>query len=125
MQRRAMVVLFILVFLGFPALALRLINLQVFQGQFLQKMASDQQLSDTKLNSKRGTIYDRNMKPFAQSASVWTVVLEPAYIDSDEKRETICNGLSEILEMDKEIWLLIFVKIHILYVKKLSKVWKI
>lgn len=102
MQRRAMIVLFILVFLGFPALAIRLINLQVFQGQFLQKMASDQQLSDTKLNSKRGIIYDRNMKPFAQSASVWTVVLEPSYIDSDEKRETICNGLSEILEMDKE-----------------------
>lgn len=102
MQRRSMVVLFILVFLGFPILALRLVNLQMIQGAHLQKMASDQQLTDTKLNSKRGTIYDRNMNPLAQSASVWTVVMEPSYIDSEEKREKICSGLHEILEIDKD-----------------------
>lgn len=96
-----MVVLIILVFIGFPLLAFRLINLQIIQGEFLQKKASEQQLTDTKVNSKRGTIFDRNMKPLAQSASVWTVVLEPSYIDSDEKRELICNGMHEILNIDK------------------------
>lgn len=96
-----MVVLIILVFIGFPLLAFRLINLQIIQGEFLQKRASEQQLTDTKINSKRGTIFDRNMKPLAQSASVWTVVLEPSYIDSEEKRELICSGMHEILDIDK------------------------
>lgn len=102
MQRRALVVLIVLVFFGFPLLAFRLINLQMVQGEFLQKMASEQQLADTKINPKRGTIFDRNMTPLAQSASVWTVVLEPSYIDTDEKRELICNGMHEILDIDKE-----------------------
>ncbi len=102
MWRRSLVVLGLLVFFGFSALALRLILLQLFQGESLQKMASEQQLADTKISAMRGTIYDRNMKPLAQSATVWNVVLEPAYINSEEKRETICNGLSEILEMPKE-----------------------
>ena len=102
MRRRSVIVLFALVFLGFPMLAIRLINLQMFQGEYLQNMASKQQLRDTKVNPRRGTIYDRNMKPLAQSATVWTVVLEPSYIDSDEKRELICSGLSEILGMQKE-----------------------
>ena len=65
-------------------------------------MASGQQMADTKVSAQRGTIYDRNMKPLAQSATVWNVVLEPAYIDSEEKRKTICDGLSDILGIEKE-----------------------
>lgn len=102
MQRRSLIVLVVLVFFGFPLLVFRLINLQMIQGEFLQKMASEQQLTDTKINPKRGTIFDRNMVPLAQSASVWTVVLEPSYIDSEEKREIICNGMHEILDIDKD-----------------------
>ena len=64
-------------------------------------MASTQQMADTKINAQRGTIYDRNMKPLAQSATVWTVVLEPAYINTEEKKETICQGMHEILDIDK------------------------
>lgn len=94
--------LIVLVFIGFPVLIFRLVNLQIVQGEYLQKMASEQQLTDTKINPKRGTIYDRNMNILAQSASVWTVVLEPAYIDTDQKRELICSGMSEILNIDKE-----------------------
>ena len=95
-------VLAILVFGGFSLLVIRLIALQICQGDFLQRMASEQQLADTKISARRGTIFDRNMKPLAQSATVWNVVLEPAYINSDEKKEIICSGLSEILDMDKE-----------------------
>lgn len=65
-------------------------------------MASNQQMADTKINAQRGTIYDRNMKPLAQSATVWTVVLEPAYINTDEKKEMICQGMHEILGIDKD-----------------------
>ena len=92
----------IIVFAGFLLLVGRLIALQFFQGEYLKKMASEQQMADTKISAKRGTIYDRNMKPLAQSATVWNVVLEPAYINSDEKRKIICDGLGEILGMEKE-----------------------
>ena len=91
----------LLVFLGFATLICRLVGLQIAQGEFLQKMAFEQQLADTVLNAQRGTIYDRNMKPLAQSATVWTVVLEPSYINTDEKRELICNGMHDILGIEK------------------------
>jgi stage V sporulation protein D (sporulation-specific penicillin-binding protein) len=79
-----------------------LINLQIVKGRFLEEMALEQQLADTKLNAKRGVIYDRNMNPLAQSATVWTLALEPAYITGDERRELICNGLHKILGIEKE-----------------------
>ena len=41
------------------------------------------------------------MKPLAQSATVWTVVLESAYLKDDAVREKIATGLSSILDMDK------------------------
>lgn len=102
MQRRAFMVLVILVFAGFLLMLIKLAHLQFFQGEFLRKRASEQQMADIKISAKRGTIYDRNMKPLAQSATVWNVVFEPAYINSDEKKKTICDGLSEILDIDKE-----------------------
>ncbi len=97
-----MVVLFILVICGFAMLIFRLAKLQLFDGEKLQTMALEQQLNDTKINAQRGTIYDCNMKPLAQSATVWTVVLEPAYLKTDDKREIVCQGLSQILDMDKD-----------------------
>lgn len=102
MWRRSLVVLILLSVIGFTLLILRLIKLQLVKGQELQKMASEQQLADTKISAQRGTIYDRNMKPLAQSATVWTVVLEPAYLKTDEKKELVCNGLHEILGIEKE-----------------------
>lgn len=102
MWRRSIIVLILLSTIGFALLIFRLINLQIVQGEDLQRMASEQQLNDTKINAQRGTIYDRNMKPLAQSATVWTVVLEPAYLKTDEIREKVCDGLHEILGVEKE-----------------------
>lgn len=102
MWRRSLVVLTLLSIVSFLVLVFRLVKLQIVQGQELRKMASEQQMADTKISAQRGTIYDRNMKPLAQSATVWTVVLEPAYLKTDEKKELVCSGLSEILNIDKE-----------------------
>ena len=101
MWRRSLFVLAALIFLGFGVSIARLAYLQLVQGNMLKQMATEQQLKDTKLNPKRGTIYDCNMKPLAQSATVWTVVLEPNYLEDDESKELVANGLSEILELDK------------------------
>ena len=75
MWRRSIFVLAALIVVGFGVIIFRLIQLQLVQGESLQQMAAEQQLKDTKINAQRGTIYDCNMKPLAQSATVWTVVL--------------------------------------------------
>lgn len=101
MWRRSIFVLAALIVLGFGVIIFRLIKLQLLQGESLQQMAAEQQLKDTKINAQRGTIYDCNMKPLAQSATVWTVVLEPAYLKNDETCQKIADGLSKILDIDK------------------------
>ncbi len=102
MWRRSLIVLVLLVAVGFGIVIFRLAALQLVDGKDLQQKAIEQQLADTTINAQRGTIYDCNMKPLAQSATVWTVVLEPAYLKTDEEKELVASGLSEILEMDKE-----------------------
>ena len=84
MWRRTLIVLIVMVALGFGLIVVSLIRLQLVDGAELQKAAVDQQLRDTTISAQRGTIYDRNMKPLAQSATVWKVVLAPAYIDKDD-----------------------------------------
>lgn len=101
MWRRSLLILMALMSLGFGVSIVRLVQLQLIQGESLQQMAIEQQLKDTKISAQRGTIYDCNMKPLAQSATVWTVVLEPAYLPDDKTKEVVATGLSEILGLDK------------------------
>lgn len=100
MWRRTVFVLLVMITVGFGAAIFSLAKLQLVQGAELQMRAVDQQLKDTTLTAQRGTIYDCNMKALAESATVWKVVLEPAYI-KDSNRETIAEGLSQILGIDK------------------------
>lgn len=104
MWRRTLIVLIVMVALGFGLIVVSLIRLQLVDGAELQKAAVDQQLRDTTISAQRGTIYDRNMKPLAQSATVWKVVLAPAYIDKDDEtlRRKLSTGLADILRLDAE-----------------------
>lgn len=101
MWHRTIVILIALIVVGFGAIIFSLVRWQLVQGADLQQRAVTQQLQNTSLSAQRGTIYDCNMKVLAQSATVWTVVLEPAYITKDKTRDTIADGLSQILSMDK------------------------
>lgn len=101
MWHRTIMVLIGLIIIGFGAVIVSLIRLQIFQAEDLSMRAVDQQLQNTTLSAQRGTIYDSNMKELAKSATVWKVVLEPAYI-TDKNRDLIATGLSKILDMDKE-----------------------
>lgn len=92
----------ILTVVGFGVAVGSVFKVSVVDGSKLQQMAIDQSLRNTSLSAKRGTIYDTNGNVLAQSASVWTVILEPAYIEDDETRELIADGLSKILSMDKD-----------------------
>ena len=106
-DRRALVVK-ILASLCFVALVGVLFLLQLIRGPELQKKAVDQQLQDVTLKAARGTIYDRNLKPLAESVGVWTVSVAPSdLLDRDkkimeEKRKEVATRLSQLLEMDYE-----------------------
>lgn len=98
-QRTAVLIILILV-IGFGAAIARLGYLTVVQGSSLQEDAVGQQLKDTTIPAKRGTIYDANGKVLAESASVWQVVMAPIYFKTDEQRKAAAEGLSEILGLD-------------------------
>ena len=110
---RSIAVLAILLVLGFGSAILRLTQLSVVQGEELSQKAVNQQLTDTTISAKRGSIYDTNGKILAQSATVWKVVLAPINLEDDEgkgsnrrtrdeKRTIVSKGLAEILGMKQE-----------------------
>ena len=102
-RKKAMGLTMALVLVGFGAAAASLFHWQVVRGEELSVKAMEQSLRSTTLPAMRGTIYDATgTKVLAQSASVWTVVLEPAYLAEEEGlRRTVASGLSEILGLDE------------------------
>ena len=106
MWRKALLLTAALVFVGFGAVVISLFRLQIVRGEEMSIAALDQSLRSTTLSAMRGTIYDATGKVLAQSASVWTVVLEPAYFadydDPEGARQKVASGLAAILDMDEE-----------------------
>lgn len=100
LRHRTMILLAIILIIGFGAATCRLAFLQVVKGESLSQKAVEQQLHDTEISAKRGTIYDRTGKVLAQSASVWRVVMAPANFKTDEQREYVAKNLSKILDLD-------------------------
>ncbi len=81
--------------------------IQFVKGEEYQKLAYLAQTQKRQINPKRGTIYDRNGKGLAISASVDTVSVNPIglrdEVKSDEnKLREIANNLAQYLDMDAE-----------------------
>ncbi|WP_027629527.1 PASTA domain-containing penicillin-binding protein [Ruminiclostridium cellobioparum] len=97
--------LFILgVFTFFTALLVFRIGwIQIANGQEYQQKAYEQQTNNRTISPKRGTIYDRNMKPLAVSGSVETVTINPQMVrELNKDVDLVASGLAEILEMQKD-----------------------
>ena len=73
---------------------------QIVRGEELSVAAFNQQLKDTPIRAKRGTIYDATGKVLAKSATVWKLAMEPKYFEDNEQREYVAKGLSELLDTD-------------------------
>lgn len=101
MKNRLNRVVIALIVLGFLGLIVRVGYITIGENERFSAMASAQQLDDLTVNAKRGTIYDRNMKVLAQSATVWKVVISPADLKEDEKVKT-AKALAEILDLDEK-----------------------
>ncbi len=101
MKFRIKVLMTLMMVIGFGVLIGRLFYLQVVTGDFYRQRAVDQQMVSTTVDAKRGTIYDRNMQPLAQSATVSKAILSPAQV-KEEQVDLIADSLSEILDVDRQ-----------------------
>ena len=104
LKNRTIAIMLIIIFLGFGLVFARLFWLQVVQAEDLQSRAVEQQLKDSTVSAKRGSIYDKNGNVLAQSVTVWDVVLAPAEFRdaSDEKRRKVADGLASILGLNSD-----------------------
>lgn len=83
-QRTMVIVGFVLV-LGFGAVITNLVRLQLVNGETLKTDAVDQSLQPRSLRLRAAPFTTpRAQRVLAQSASVWTVALEPNYIDEGD-----------------------------------------
>ncbi len=73
---------------------------QLIRGEEMRKEAMLQQTRDRAITSKRGTIYDRNGKELAVSASVELVSVSPVEIKKNEGEEIVAHHLADILELE-------------------------
>lgn len=83
-------------------------KVSVIEGEEYRELANAQQLTSTTIKANRGSIVDSNMQVLAQSATVYTVFIDPntlkGYLSDDPKAtvEEISNKLGEILEIEPE-----------------------
>ncbi len=75
---------------------------QVVRGGEMKEIVLRQQTGQTAINASRGTIYDRNHKVLAESATVNTVVCNPQQIKKDGGANVVAASLAEILNMDED-----------------------
>lgn len=87
------------------ALLGRVAFLQMVKGEELQKKAFEQQNKGRTISPKRGTIYDRNGRQLAISATVDTITCTPSNVEKygEEKKQAIAAKLAEILGEDSKI----------------------
>ena len=85
-----------LLFALFLLVTLRLGSISIFQHDEYTAKAIGQQVKDKVILPTRGSIYDRNMNVFAESAACYTVAIAPNNI-KEVNRELIAQNLSEIL----------------------------
>jgi len=104
MKKRLLVVLIIFTLI-ITGLTVRVGWIQIVQGEFWQTEAYNQHNLGRVINPKRGTIYDRNYKELAVSASVDTISVNPAHLkqhyDEDEIK-TMAEELAAIFESTEE-----------------------
>ena len=102
MKLRMLFVVAFMTILCFGVLIWRLFQIQFVDAELYQQKALAQQMRTTTIKANRGKIYDRNGKELARSGTVWTVYLSPADITAEEL-PGIADGLSEILEVDRQL----------------------
>lgn len=101
MEKKMLFLLALFAGVAFFGLAGRLVYLQLVKGNYFEQQAMEQQLRDITISPQRGTIYDRNMKPLAESSTVWDVYVSPNAVTDDKLRRSLADGLAKLLDMNQ------------------------
>ena len=99
-MRKREYLIFIVLAIVLIGLSGRIFYWQVVRGSELRERAINQQTNKTNITASRGTIYDRNGKAIAESATVNTLVCNPQQIAKDDSAILIASKVSEITGMD-------------------------
>src|SRR5512142_2038650 len=98
MERRGRIVwVLVLMVLGFAAVGLRLIYLQVIERGDLTRIAERQQERTVRLDAKRGTIYDRMGRELAVSLDVESIYGVPTEV---ENPQVVASRLARLLSQN-------------------------
>lgn len=113
MKIRSFIALFGMLMLTL-AVVVHMAFIQLVQGDTWLARARSQQVSDSQVAAKRGTIYDANMEPLAVSADVWRLIMSPLALSKinlnnyeqfatlDQLRDFVADELSVLLDTDRE-----------------------
>ena len=98
MLRRTLFLLTVCGIVAFIVLGARLFKLQIVDHDLYESEAITQQVRSSAITASRGTIYDRNGKILAMSATAQNIFISPAEIvKNKEDPVLIAKGLAEIL----------------------------
>ena len=93
-------IVFMFLILCFVIFAVRLILIQIFNSEFLAGLARKQHNHLIVLEPKRGTIYDRHMRPLAINLPVYSIYANPKSMSGSDRTRAIAV-LSEKFGFDK------------------------
>ena len=100
--RKRLLTMFFIISLAMLGLIVRLGWLQIIRGEELQSQAQKQQMRDIEITPRRGTIFDRNGKELAVSASTYAVYASPREIT---KKEETAAYLAGMLDLEQDVLL--------------------
>lgn len=87
------------VVIALAALTLRVGYWQIIRGEELSSKARAQQQGSGVITASRGTIYDRNGKVLAESASANTLICNPEDVKADGNADVIASRLAPVINM--------------------------
>jgi len=91
--------IFIFVVITFIIFILRLLWLQIFQGNELRRFSENNRIKQNKISAPRGLILDREGKTLVENLPGFEVVLAPQYV---ENLQELANVIGPILDIDPE-----------------------
>ncbi len=92
---------FIFIFIGFLYSIGFLFYIQIFRSSFLANLAQRQHEHTMTIEPKRGTIYDRNMRPLAINLPVYSLYANARVMNKAHDKEEVIAQLSKILNMNE------------------------
>ncbi|MBQ8063183.1 MAG: PASTA domain-containing protein [Clostridia bacterium] len=100
LRDRALLAMVLTLVLGFGTGVFGMINVGLIHGEENRRKAESEQLSDTVVAARRGTIYDSNMNILAQSTDAWKIYVNPSEVPDEAAAKKAAMNLSNILDID-------------------------